>query len=304
MMIEQLRAELSGVVGITVTPFDARDRIDEDAFRAVLRRALAPGVPVITPNGNTSEFYSLSPAERLRVVELTAEVSGEALMLPGVGLDLESAIAEARRYAELGAAGVMVHQPVHPFWSAAGWVDYHRRIAEAVPQLGVVPYLRSSSIGEAPIRELRDACPNLVGVKYAVPDPAAFAGLVATLGQDRITWVCGLAEIWAPFFVGAGATGFTSGLVNVVPDRSLRMLAALRERDEASTMSLWASVRTFEGLRERASSEMNVSVVKEALEQLGLCSARVRPPLSPVPEADREKITSVLESWGMERSGS
>jgi len=303
-MIEELRSGLSGVVGITVTPFDDRDRIDEDAYRAVLRRALSPGVPVITPNGNTSEFYSLSPAERLRAVELTAEVAGDALMLPGVGLDLESAIAEARRYAELGAAGVMVHQPVHPFWSAVGWVDYHRRIADAVPQLGIVPYLRSPSIGEASIRELRDACPNLAGVKYAVPDPAAFAGLVAALGQDRIAWVCGLAETWAPFFAGAGAVGFTSGLVNVDPDRSLRMLAALRDRDEAGAMSLWAGVRTFEGLRARASSEMNVSVVKEALEQLGLCSARVRPPLGPVTQADREAIATVLESWGLERIGS
>lgn len=37
----------------------------------------------------------------------------------------------------------MVHQPVHPYVSQDGWVDYHRAIAEAVPGLGVVPYVRN-----------------------------------------------------------------------------------------------------------------------------------------------------------------
>ena len=36
----------------------------------------------------------------------------------------------------------MVHQPVHPYQSLDGWVAYHREIAAAVPDLGVVAYVR------------------------------------------------------------------------------------------------------------------------------------------------------------------
>jgi len=46
----------------------------------------------------------------------------------------------------------MIHQPVHPYAAAAGWVDYHRAIANAVPELGVVLYLRSNTDRRRPHR--------------------------------------------------------------------------------------------------------------------------------------------------------
>jgi len=79
----------------------------------------------------------------------------------------------------------MVHQPVHPYRSAEGWVAYHRQIAEAVPELGVVLYVRDRRITGAQLRELGDWCPNVVGVKYAVPDPVRFAAVARDAGLGR-----------------------------------------------------------------------------------------------------------------------
>ena len=56
-----------------------------------------------------------------------------------------------------------------------------------------------------------------LGMKYAVPDPTSLPGLLAGVGPGRWVWVCGLAEMWAPYFWVGGARGFTSGLVNVAP---------------------------------------------------------------------------------------
>ncbi len=113
---------------------------------------------------------------------------------------------------------VMVHQPVHPYVSQSGWVDYHRAIAEAVPGAwGSSPTSATAQLRGERLAELADACPNVIGVKYAVPDAARFAAFARDAGPERFVWVAGLAEPYAPSYFSAGATGFTSGLVNVAP---------------------------------------------------------------------------------------
>ena len=48
---------------------------------------------------------------------------------------------------------------------------------------------------------------------------------------DHIIWVGGLAEVWAPSFYAVGARGFTSGLINVWPERSVAINRALEVGD-------------------------------------------------------------------------
>ncbi len=58
-------------------------------------------------------------------------------------------------------------------------------------------------------------------------------------------------------------------------------------------------VRPFEELRAADSSADNVSVVKEALAQLGLCRPDVRPPSHRVSEEVRSQIAEILAGWGL-----
>jgi 4-hydroxy-tetrahydrodipicolinate synthase len=297
-LFAEQRAALADVVAITVTPFDAAGRIDRDAYRALVRRLLDGGVRTLTPNGNTSEFYSLTPDERRTEVELTvAEAGGAAQIIVGVGLDTAAAVRAAREARQAGAHMVMVHQPVHPYVSQDGWVDYHREIAEAVPDLGVVPYVRSTMIGGAAIARLGEACPNVIGVKFAAGDPVRFAAVARDAGLDRFVWVAGLAELSAPAYFACGATGFTSGLVNVAPGVSLEMLRALRAGDYPAAMRVWELIRPLEDLRAERGAEYNVTAVKEALAALGLCRRDVRPPISPLPEELRPVVAKMIEGW-------
>jgi len=64
-------------------------------------------------------------------------------------------------------------------------------------------------------------------------------------------------------------------------------------------MKVWESVRRFEELRLAESSADNVSVVKEALSQLGLCRPDIRPPSRMLPENIRNEITAILGGWGL-----
>jgi 4-hydroxy-tetrahydrodipicolinate synthase len=297
---ETQRAALADVVAIPVTPFAADGSVDLSTHRALLRRLLDGGIRTLTPNGNTGEFYALTPQERQLVTESTLDEAGaRATVLVGVGHEIPTAVACARHAREHGAHMVMVHQPVHPYVSQAGWVDYHRAIAESVPELGVVPYVRNALLPGARLAELADACPNVIGVKYAVPDAAKFAAFAREAGLDRFVWVAGLAEPYAPSYFSAGATGFTSGLVNVAPAVSLNMIEALRSGDFPAAMRVWEQIRRFEELRAANGSADNVTVVKEALASLGLCRRDVRPPSRQLPEEERAEVAAIASGWSI-----
>jgi 4-hydroxy-tetrahydrodipicolinate synthase len=298
---DALRTALADVVAIPVIPFAPDGGIDRDAYRLLLRRMLDGGITTVTPNGNTGEFYALTPGERQTVVvDTLAETAGRpATVVVGVGHDLPTAIGAAEHARDSGATVVMVHQPVHPYVSREGWVAYHRAIADAVPDLGVVPYVRNPLLAGGWLAELGDCCPNVLGVKYAVPDSARFAAVARDAGLDRFVWLAGLAELYAPGYFAAGATGFTSGLANVAPAIPLAMLAALRAGDYPAAMRVWERIRAFEDLRAARQSADNVTVVKEALAAMGLCRREVRPPSSALPEERRAEVAAAVEGWGL-----
>jgi 4-hydroxy-tetrahydrodipicolinate synthase len=300
MELEEIKRAFATVVAIPVTPYASDGSVDFDTYTRLLERMIDSGITAVTPNGNTSEFYSLTADEQRREVEVTCEaIRGQALVLAGVGYDAMTAVEMARHAANQGAHAVMVHQPVHPFKSDEGWVAYHKAVADAVPTLAMVPYLRDATVSARALAQLADQCPNFVAIKYSVTNPVQFAATVQTVGHDRLAWVCGVAESWAPFFWPAGACGFTSGLVNLTTDFSLGMLVTLEAGDYAQAMQMWNAVRPFEELRARHNNGNNVSVVKEAMAQLGLCQASVRPPISELTDKEKGEVSQILVQLGL-----
>jgi 4-hydroxy-tetrahydrodipicolinate synthase len=297
---ETLRNVLATVVVVPVTPLDADGNPDWVAYATLTRRLIDGGITVITPNGNTGEFYALSQAEARQALETAASAAGnQAELLAGVGHDIATAIEAARHARDHGARMIMIHQPVHPYVSREGWIAYHAEIANQVPDLGVVLYIRNERSTGANIAELADRAPNVVGVKYGIRDASVFAAVARDAGIDRFTWLAGAAELTAPAYWVSGARGFTSGLANVNPGLPLAMLDALRGNDFGEAMKIWEKARRFEELRLADSSADNVSVVKEALAQLGLCRADVRPPSRLLPDPVKQEISAMLTSWGL-----
>jgi len=297
---ETLRNVLATVVAVPVTPLHADGNPDWVAYAALTRRLIDGGITVITPNGNTGEFYALSQAEARQALETAASAAGNhAELLAGVGHDIATAVEAAGHARDHGARMIMIHQPVHPYVSREGWIDYHAEIANQVPDLGVVLYIRNQRITGGNIAELAGRAPNVVGVKYGIRDASVFAAVARDAGIDRFTWLAGAAELTAPAYWVSGARGFTSGLANVDPGLPLAMLDALRGNDFGEAMKIWEKARRFEELRAADASADNVSVVKEALAQLGLCRADVRPPSRPLPASVKDEIRAILTSWGL-----
>jgi 4-hydroxy-tetrahydrodipicolinate synthase len=304
MTFSALRTALATAVVVPVTPFGEDGAADFARYAALATRMLDAGITVITPNGNTGEFYALTGEETRQATEAAVKAAAGrdgVEVLAGVGHDIATAIGAARHARDAGARLIMIHQPVHPYVAREGWVDYNATIANAVPDLGVVLYIRSERFTGAHIAALADRAPNVIGVKYGLRDATVFAQVARDAGVDRFTWLAGAAELTAPSFWAGGARGFTSGLANVAPALSLTMLDALRGGDFGAAMAVWEQVRRFEELRAADSSADNVAVVKEAMAQLGLCRADTRAPSRLLPEGTgiKDEISGILASWGM-----
>ena len=288
---------LSTVIGIPVVPYREDGEIDHDRTAELTARRVAGGITALTPNGNTGEFYALSPEERRAVLTSVVSARGTGTtIVAGVGFDVRTAIADARFARDAGADAVMIHQPVLPYLAADGWVEYNAAIATAVPDIGVLPYLSNPAVAGTHIARLAERAPNVVGLKYSVPDPVVFATTRAQAG-DGLLWIAGLAESYAPVYWQAGARAFTSGLVNIAPAVSLRLLAALRAGDYEEATVVWRQIRYFEELRARDRAANNVSVVKEAMHQLGLCRRDVRPPSHPLSKELAAEVTEAVRGF-------
>jgi 4-hydroxy-tetrahydrodipicolinate synthase len=292
-------AALTGISGILVTPFDSDDRIAPARLKPVIGRAIEAGVHILTANGNTGEFYGLTTAEAEAMVHAAAELTGGRVpLLAGVGRSINDAIALAKASRAAGADALMVHQPPDPFVAPRGAVAYVQRIAEAGDGLPIVLYLRNDGIGYDAIEALT-RIPNVVGVKWASPTPLRLAEIMRRT-DPSIVWVCGLAEVWAPPLYAVGARGFTSGLINVWPEHSVAIHAALDAGDYAKANALIGTMSKFEELRAEEGNGTNVSVVKSALQLTGFDCGHVRPPGAwPLTGRQSAELRQRLAEWGL-----
>lgn len=274
---QRLRSALRGVSGILVTPFDADDRLAPACLVPVIDRAIGAGVDVLVSNGNTGEFYALTTPEAEAMVHAVAELIDDRVpLIAGIGRSIGDALTLTRASRQAGAAALMVHQPPDPFAAPRGIVDYVSRIAEAGQGLPVILYLRDDGIGMEAIGALC-AIPGVAGVKWASPTPLRLAEAIRA-NDPSLVWSGGLAETWAPIFYAVGARGFTSGLINVWPERSVAISRALESGNYTRARSLVESIAGFEALRSEERNGANVSVVKAALQLLGSDCGPPRPP--------------------------
>ncbi|SDY68474.1 dihydrodipicolinate synthase family protein [Halopenitus persicus] len=301
MQHQRIRSDLRGVAFTNPTPFDEHgESIRHDALAANVRHVVDAGGRVLIPCGNTGEYYSLTDAERVAVVETVVDAVGEeATVIGGVGGSTKTAIDLADAYADAGADAILVMHPDHTYQHQVGLVEYYRKIVEAT-DLGVVIYKRGPELTRDLLAEIAQY-ENVVGVKYAVNDVEGFSEAVATIDAD-VVWSNGIAERFAPAFAVEGAEGFTTGIGNFVPEQVLALMDALEAERWDRARELRDLLRPYETLRAEAgadnelSAANNVPAVKRGMELAGLYGGPVREPLVELSEADAERAAEYYEA--------
>ncbi|MFW9787339.1 MAG: dihydrodipicolinate synthase family protein [Candidatus Thorarchaeota archaeon] len=294
---EKFKNILSGFSVTTITPFtDDLSEVNCDAISTNIEFLTKCKVPLIIPNGNTGEFYSLSKNEWETVLRATVDASRNgSTVMSGIGHSTTTAKSQIETVRNFGVSAVMIHYPQHVFVSEEGLLGYYRTLLDAARNLNVVLYKKGPLLTDSMLEKLMKF-ENLVGVKYAFGRIVDFSRTVHKLGH-RIVWSCGTAERFAPFFFLAGATAFTSGLCNFAPQVSKRMFDALKRGDFEEAMKVQKMITPLENLREGRGAANNVPIVKAAMDHVGLTGGFCRPPIHPISNEERQATIDVISTW-------
>lgn len=300
MSYEALKETLRGVAFTTATPFsETGEEIRYDELERNVKFIEEAGGRLFIPCGNSGEYYALTDAERVAVVEATVDaLSDDCAVVGGVNGSTKEAIGLAGQYEDAGADAVLVMHPDHTYLHERGTLEYYQRIAESV-DCGVVLYKRGPEITEETIAQLSTE-ENVVGVKYAVNDINAFSQAVERVPGDLV-WSNGIAERFAPAFAVEGAEGFTTGIGNFVPRATLELMDALRAEEYERATEIRDVLRPLENLRAETGEDNpfaaanNVPAVKYGMDLAGLSGGPVREPLVELAEADKVRAEQYYE---------
>jgi 5-dehydro-4-deoxyglucarate dehydratase len=294
---QELKSSLRGIIGFGVTPFHRDFSLNPEALRQNAS-ALAESCEVVVPLAGNGEIYSLSPGEHLAVGRaVVEEVHGRKPVVVGVGMSVPMARHLASAAEAYGADGILILPPYFVRAHDDGLFEYYRSIAGAT-RLGAILF-QTASVNFSPRLLLRLAeIPNVIGLKDEHGDLDQFVRQWAAVG-DRLELLCGVGEILAPSYFALGVKAFTSGLVNFMPSSCRKVLDLLRRREfEAAARAVERDMLALYDLRVKRPGYRTL-VIKEAMNLCGLDAGPARPPLAPLPEADRKELRGLLAQLGL-----
>lgn len=283
------------------TPFTGADaRIDEDALRRIIEFQLENGSHGLSCTGTTGEPSSLSLAERKRVVEVVKDaIGGRVPFYPGTGNNNLTETLELTRHAvELGVDGVMIIAPYYIRPNQQNLFDYFGAVAGEFPDTPVILYnipgRAAVNIDPVTIGRLRDAYPNVVGVKHATKNLDDVSYTFVHAGRDFGVY-CGAETLTYPMLT-LGGSGHISASGVVAPKQIARLyeLAAAGKWDEARDLHY-----EMLELNDMLFIEVNPVPLKTALSLMGLCEARWRLPLGPMLPENERKLLRTLSRYGI-----
>jgi len=300
----------SGTMPANLLPFTADLAIDEAAYRKHLRWLVdTPGVTGIVANGHASEVSSLSRDERKRSLAIALdEIAGACPVIAGVYSDgTAEAVELARDAGAAGAAGVLVFPPTLFMWGAQVKPDmvvrhFSEIAAGADLPIIVFEYPPASGIGYAP-ETLARLCeiPQVAGVKDWSNDIVAFERnlrAVRATGRPVAVLSAFTMSLMASFLLGAD--GAISGMGSVTADLQAEMFEACAKGDLESARRLNDRLDPLVRVFYAPPFVDMHNRMKEALVLLGrIPAAHVRPPLTPVPPAERDAIRRAIEAAGL-----
>ena len=288
----------AGTYTALVTPFRNR-RIDEPAFKKLIREQIRGGVDGIVPTGTTGESPTLEFEEHIRVIELAVQTAGGRVkVLAGTGANATAEAIHLTRAAEAaGADGSLQVAPYYNKPSQEGLFQHFKKIARATRLpiiLYSIPGRCNIAIEVSTVQRLAKTCKNIVGIKEAGGDADRVSQLRAALGQ-RFTILSGDDALTLPF-MAVGADGVISVASNVIPRQMARMVSAYASGNTSQALKLH---QKYYPVFKDLFIETNPVPAKAALSMLGKCEEQYRLPLCKMSSANRAQLARTLKACGV-----
>ncbi len=288
-----------GIFPALVTPFTADDRVDEAAYRALIRFVL-PHVNGVVPCGTTGEFSSMTMEEKQQVIAICLdEVGGRVPVLAGTGCQSTRETLELTQWAkEAGATGALVVAPYYLKPTYNEVFDHYKQVNRIglpivlynIPQCAGTHYKWWTAEGMALAFE------HVIGLKDSSGDMPFFMAM-----QEKLRGVIGL-------FVGhdeivgaallAGADGAILASANLVPDIWQEIYQAAQRGDVEFVRQRQKEIQILTRLVVRKGGPQ---AVKEGLRMMGLPMSDARLPFIRGGEFEREDyedLRTQLENLG------
>jgi 4-hydroxy-tetrahydrodipicolinate synthase len=289
----------SGSLVPLVTPL--RDgKLDRDGLERVIEHVLAAGSDGLIPCGTTGESATLSHEEHEQVVRWTIEIARKRVpVIAGTGSNSTAEAIRLTKGAErAGADGALLISPYYNKPTQEGIFLHYKAVAEAsrLPLIVYnIPGRTASKIEPATLARL-SRVPGVIGVKEATGSIETTIEILAA-AADGFAVYCGEDALNFPI-LAAGGKGLISAVANVAPK-------PLADMAHAAAEHRWEDARRihFEllALVKVLFIETNPIPVKTACALLGLCSAEMRLPLTPMTEASLVKLKKVLADYKLVR---
>jgi 4-hydroxy-tetrahydrodipicolinate synthase len=293
-----MRQAFTGCGTALITPFTRSGAVDETAVRRLARRQIDAGIHFLVPCGTTGETPTLTPAERLRIVELVvAEAKGRVPVLAGAGgYNTHEVIESAQQMARAGADGILSVAPYYNKPSPEGLYQHYKAIADAVP-LPIIVYNVPSRTGVnvdvATIVRL-SGVPNIIGVKEASGNMTQMCEICGAVPAQFLV-LSGDDALTLPV-MAVGGRGIVSVASNEVPSEMAKMVEFAQAEDFAAARRLHHELLPLMQINFIESSPIPV---KAAMAMMGLVEEVYRLPLVPPRPASRERIANVLRDLGL-----
>jgi 4-hydroxy-tetrahydrodipicolinate synthase len=278
--------DLGAVLTAIVTPFDERNRVNEESFVSLMRHLAEHGSDGFVVAGTTGEASTLTDEEQLGLIGLAvAERPDGMTVVAGTGTnDTRHAVHLTEAATELGADAVLSVTPYYNRPSPAGLIRHYQAVASATDKpilLYNIPSRTGTNIPPELLAELAQI-ENVAGVKQANPDELQqIDGLDLYAGDD------------ASFLrtLELGGAGVISVASHIVGEEMRRMVDEPDQRAEIDA-SLQDVYRTL-------FLTANPTCTKAALNLLGHEVGGLRLPLVEASAEETAAVRQMLERHGL-----
>lgn len=283
----------AGVFPAVTTQMREDGALDLEATRRCVERLIAGGVSGLVMMGMVGENSSLRPNEKLQVLQAGLEAAaGRVPVLSGVAeFTTADAAAYARECERIGAQGLMLFPAVGYKSDADETVAHYRSVAGA-NGLAVLIYNNPVGYGvdvtPEVLARLAD-CPTLVAIKEESYDVRRVTDIHNLLG-DRYAVVCGVDDLVLESAV-LGVTAWVSGMANVYPEESTRLLQLAARGDWEKARSLY---RVLTPLFHLDTEVKLVQYIKFAGQLKGQGREWVRAPRLPLVGEQRKRVERIV----------
>ena len=288
------KSDWAGVFPAITTPFREDGSVNEIFLAEHASWMIENGCSGIVALGSLGEGATLTCTEKVRELEVLREAIGPRVpLIAGIsGLGTAECVALAQAAERAGCDGLMV---LPPYVYVGDWREteaHMSAILAATPLSCMIynnPIAYGTDLSARDVEEFADMFSNFHAIKDSSGDVRRLTAYRERLG-DRLALFAGLDDMVLEAAL-MGADGWVAGLVNALPEESVRLfeLGKNGQVDEARRLYEW-----FLPLLRYDTVPKFVQLIKLVQAEVGKGTETVRPPRLPLAGAERSEVLALV----------